>query len=124
MRVYGPYSNSDGRLYVQLYDDNGNRIQKQSYPKYLMEQYLGRKLDDDETVHHKDGDFTNNDLDNLEIVDRSDHGYLHSPTADVLTFTCPVCGTSFERRLSKWMKNQVRKNMSGPFCSRLCARRW
>jgi hypothetical protein len=35
--------------------------------RYVMEQHLGRKLERWETVHHKDGDKANNELDNLEL---------------------------------------------------------
>lgn len=50
--IYGPYARSDGRKHMILIDENGFRTTI-SYPKYLMEQYLGRKLADDETVDHK-----------------------------------------------------------------------
>ncbi len=35
--------------------------------RYVMAQKLGRPLRDEETVHHKDGDKTNNDPDNLQL---------------------------------------------------------
>lgn len=43
----------------------------------LMERHLGRKLDFNEVVHHKDEDYTNRDLENLEVMPRSEHGRLH-----------------------------------------------
>lgn len=73
--VYGPYQGKDGRFRVIV---NGVTV---SYPKYLIEQNLGRKLDKDETVHHIDGDPTNNSLDNLQVINRKNHCRYHSLTA-------------------------------------------
>ena len=39
-----------------------------------VEDHIGRKLTQDEVIHHKDGDSHNNDITNLEIVSRSEHG--------------------------------------------------
>ena len=50
---------------------------KQDYHRFLMEKKIGRKLDFNEVVHHKDGDKSNNDLENLEVIDRSSHSREH-----------------------------------------------
>lgn len=47
------------------------------YHRYIMEQYLGRKLRVDEVVHHIDGDKQNNTLENLQVVSRSEHSRIH-----------------------------------------------
>ena len=58
-------------------DKNGYEVQYRSNGKgkrvfvlrhrKVMEDFLGRKLFTHETVHHKDGDRSNNDLSNLEL---------------------------------------------------------
>ena len=53
------------------------------YHRYVMEIHIGRKLDVEEIVHHKDGDKYNNAIDNLEIVTRSEHMKLHQHTLKV-----------------------------------------
>ena len=45
--------------------------------RYIMEKELGRKLRKDEIIHHKDGNGLNNRLDNLQIVNQSEHRRLH-----------------------------------------------
>jgi len=47
--------------------------------RVLMEGKLGRPLQRREIVHHKDGDVSNNDLDNLELMEsQSPHVALHN----------------------------------------------
>ena len=45
--------------------------------RYVMEQYLGRRLRSDEHVHHIDHNRLNNDISNLEILSPEEHGRLH-----------------------------------------------
>lgn len=45
--------------------------------RYIMEQYLGRKLKRNEVVHHKDGNKLNNDINNLELMTLSEHSRMH-----------------------------------------------
>ena len=48
------------------------------YHRYVMEQYLQRKLLLSEVVHHIDGDTNNNNINNLELFDsKSAHLKFH-----------------------------------------------
>ena len=45
--------------------------------RFIMEQYLGRYLHPEEIIHHKDRNTLNNNIDNLQILTRSEHIKLH-----------------------------------------------
>ena len=66
--VYGPYKSRNGRQVVVLIGEDGKR-KTMSYPKYLMQQHLGKDVGD-LTTQHKDGDHQNQDLNNLELLPR------------------------------------------------------
>lgn len=45
----------------------------------IVELNLGRKLSRDEIVHHKDMNWENNSIENLQIVSRAEHVRIHKP---------------------------------------------
>lgn len=51
--------------------------EKRDYHRHIAETVLGRKLNKDEAVHHKDGNKFNNELRNLEIMTLSKHARMH-----------------------------------------------
>lgn len=71
---------------------NGKKVRAH---RWIMEQHLGRKLLDDEQVHHKDGNPLNNALENLEVLSTREHMRLHK-CQEWETRVCPVCGKPFE----------------------------
>lgn len=48
-----------------------------------MEQYIGRKLTKDEIVHHINGIKNDNRIENLQIMTRTEHIYLHKKQGDI-----------------------------------------
>lgn len=121
MKVYGPYKRKDGRKHVIVYDFKLGIRQTISYPKYLMEQHLGRKLTEDETIDHINNDYTDDRLENLQILSRVDNISKSTVPAEIMTFKCPNCFKMFELLARQYRGNQVSKGKSGPFCSRSCA---
>lgn len=120
MKVHGPYKRKDGRQIVIVVETNGKR-RTVSYPKWLMELQLGRRLDPDlETVDHLDSNFDNNDLSNLAIVPRDEHSANDTRRVKPVTFTCAWCDKEFERS-PRLVRDKAKKNKAGPFCSRACA---
>lgn len=45
--------------------------------RHVMEQYLGRKLRDNEIVHHINNDIFDNRIENLKVMSPSEHSVLH-----------------------------------------------
>ena len=123
-KVYGPYEikDSGGRLFVTIrYDDGAQRTV--SYPKFLIEEQLGRRLKDNETVDHIDRDKRNNDPENLQVLDRITHFRLDAIRLCPVTFKCPICKKNF-RRSGKRLRRiyeRKREEHAGPFCGSRCA---
>ena len=118
MKIYGPYNRKDGRQHVILYD--GKNRTTISYAKYLMENYLKRKLSKNETVDHINGDFTDNRIENLQILSRADNIRKSAKGRQMIEFNCPICNTLMIKPLNV-VKNNRKQGKSGPYCGRSCA---
>ena len=115
------YENKDGRL--RVYISNGKKHKVISYPKFLLEKYLNRYLTDTETVHHRDGNPLNNDIENLEVLERKIHCAKDVIRNRPVRFACPECGKEFileGKRLCDAISNRKR-HRAGPFCNKHCA---
>jgi DNA-directed RNA polymerase subunit RPC12/RpoP len=119
-KVYGPYKERRGRKIVILVYPDGKR-ETVSYPKYLVEQALGVKLDKDlGTIDHIDGNYDNNHLSNLKIVPRREHSAMDTRRVKLVKYKCLMCGEDFERS-PRLIRDKAKKGKSGPYCSKSCA---
>jgi hypothetical protein len=116
-RVYGPYVASDGRSRVILYKNKQKKTM--SYPKFLWWKEKDILLEDHEQIHHKDEDFTNNDLNNFMVRTRYDHMHLHVKSE---THNCVWCDKIIELKGLKLSRRKTHCALgkAGPFCSRKC----
>lgn len=122
-KVYGPYSLANGRKIVILreYDGFSRTV---SYPKFLLEQHLGRRLDEDkETVDHLNFDHNDNRIENLRIVPRDQHSADDTRRVKLIKFHCNMCGKEFERS-PRLVRDKSKKGRTGIFCGRQCAGRY
>lgn len=134
-------SSSEYRVYVNLCKDgryralkvyNDGTRQSVSYPRLIVEQSIGRPLLPTEDVHHLDENPSNNDLDNLEIVDHREHTKQHilenskyNFLDDYIDVTCVICGKSFtisrKSLLEKLSSVRTKHKSDKFFCSRSCS---
>jgi hypothetical protein len=75
-------SGSRNKKYLVVYNNGKYKM----LHRIIVEKHLGRKLSDDEIVHHIDGDGLNNSINNLQIMTRSEHSRHHE------------CGKNFEKK--------------------------
>jgi hypothetical protein len=75
--------NNEGYVLVYIDDDSPYFVmrEQQNYireHRYVMAKHLGRLLNDDEVVHHINGDKTDNRIENLQIMTAEEHTILHT----------------------------------------------
>lgn len=118
-KVYGPYTRkNDGREVVRLRLDDGS-FKMKSYARYLKEIELGRELHrDEETVDHVNRIHTDNDMDNTQLLSRSDNAKKSAVRRNDVIDSCVWCNTQFTLSVHQ-VRNRCR-GKSGPFCSRSC----
>ncbi len=88
----------------------------------IMEKHLGRTLDSNLVVHHKDHDKRNNKIGNLEVMTRSEHSKHHGKNKEpeLHVFTCPMCDMPAVK-LARNVRSNTKRDHAGPFCGRSCA---
>ncbi len=68
---------TDKRGYRWLYvSENGRRRARREH-RVIVERHIGRRLEPWEVVHHKDGNPSNNQISNLEVVEFGAHTAEH-----------------------------------------------
>ncbi len=82
----------DGRMRVDLFNSNSDRTTI-TYARYLMCVKLGYELRNDLEVDHKNGDHSNDNIENLEVLSKEDHRAKSGKENTMrCLFVCPVCG--------------------------------
>ena len=72
----GVIKRPDGYRAIRTSQMNGGSAYTLEH-RAVVERHLGRQLSPEEIVHHKNGDKTDNRLENLEVLSRADHNRVH-----------------------------------------------
>lgn len=92
-----------------------------SYARYLMSVNLGRILNPEEHVDHIDGDKTNDDINNLQILTISENNKKRNiengTTRKMISLKCPNCNIEFT---IEYGKSFLQKNNKFSTCSKKC----
>lgn len=111
--IMNPFK-SNKYLQVVLYDKDGNKkvygVHTVVAMKYLDEFYQGC------VVHHKDENPHNNNLENLEILDRSNHTKLHMKGDTRLA--------DYVKEHGSWNKNKKMNEEYRQICKQSALKRW
>ena len=120
--VYGPYKRRDGRSHVVIYLKNSVR-KTVSLPKFIVEESCGKILEEFETIHHKNGNFDDNRLENLEVINRVIHIQNDSKRVKKIEVECVICKKKFLRHATV-INDSAKFGCAGPFCSKQCSGRY
>lgn len=94
---------------TRLLRRDGKRVRAH---RWIMEQHLGRELLSSEHVHHINGDPLDNRIENLQVIDGSEHMRLHKEFLPKEK-ACSECGKMFVAN--------PRKRRRQKCCSPVCA---
>ena len=127
IKRYGPYQANGGHLFWFDVLENGQR-QSVWVHRELMAKFLGRPLSKDAIIHHKDGDPTNNRIENLELTTVDEHAKHHLSKRqlplELMVIICPECGTTATIQTRRYRHNNLIQGKAGPFCGKRCAGAW
>ena len=105
---YKKQKTSHGYIKIQ----KGYKGEEKYEHRLIMEKYLGRKLEHNELVHHKNGIKTDNRIENLELTSIKQHLIGHLSKRKIVK--CSYCYKDIERM------NWRIKKFKHHFCNRRC----
>lgn len=71
------WKNSKGYIEGRIWIDDTTKIRVKQH-RWIMENFIGRKLRSDEIVHHINGIKDDNRIENLEVIDFGEHSKMHN----------------------------------------------
>ena len=118
--ITGLYLRKDNRLMCIIKKNNGQKTSA-SFPKVIIELFMNEKISKDKTIDHIDMDPLNNNLNNLQIIDREAHCKQDSLKNKDVYVNCFMCGNLFKINGKDLSCRQRKRNKSNHyFCSKRC----
>lgn len=115
-----------GRWYVGLYPEDkksGLKATTRSKARYMLSVHLGRVLEKWEQVDHKNGDHTDDRIDNFQILtvgDNTRKRYIQQGTKAIpVDLICPICNKDFQIAARNY-RFHTKKGRTEFSCSRKC----
>jgi hypothetical protein len=105
-----------GRMDIHLIKElkRGGKRKCIAYAKYLWMSFNKKDVPEGYQVDHINNDFTDDRIENLQILSQLDNIQKSKKEAEMVSLVCPVCGKTF--KMPK--RNMPFKN--NPTCSRRC----
>ena len=111
-------TSKDGRRRVELINSSKDRTTT-AYARYLKSVEVGYILSDETEVDHIDGNCSNDEISNLQILTIKEHMEKSSKEMStgrsITECTCSFCGKIFTR-----FTNRINENNAEIFCSHSC----
>lgn len=126
IRWTGPYFiKSSGRKIVNVFYSDGTKGTI-NYSRILMIEKLGRNLNSEEHVDHKDENKANDSVTNLQILSRGKNvskSFEDNPTRlkRTVVMNCLFCLTPTIFEMKRIQERQIKNKCAGPFCGLSCA---
>jgi len=112
---------SKGDYLYAVVKDHPNRT-KNNYVllhRVIIENHLGRLLNSNEIVHHKNHDKKDNRIENLEVLSSTEHSKLHASEKPrkYCELKCPNCGVLFHKPYNQtFLQKGSRYTCCSPKC--------